>query len=180
MSQGERVSRTLGLLHASYVTELLRPICDRIEIAGSLRREKPDIGDIEIVAIPKPWTITDLFGNPLTGRDGDDIAAKLVGAGYHLFKNGDHLKTFLCGPVMCELYLTIPECWGVIFMIRTGNADFSKLMVTSRQKGGMMPSHLHVKDGRVWAGEKVLDTPEEENLFTIWGIPYIEPKKRNA
>ena len=27
----------------------LAPYCERIEIAGSIRRKKPDVGDIEIV-----------------------------------------------------------------------------------------------------------------------------------
>lgn len=31
------------------VLELLRPHCIRIEIAGSIRREKPEVKDIEIV-----------------------------------------------------------------------------------------------------------------------------------
>ncbi len=38
---------------AERVMKLLKPFCDRIEIAGSLRREKEEVKDIEIVAIPK-------------------------------------------------------------------------------------------------------------------------------
>ena len=36
---------------------LLAPHCERIEIAGSIRRLKPFVKDIEIVAIPKPYEI---------------------------------------------------------------------------------------------------------------------------
>ena len=36
------------------LVERLRPFCQRIEIAGSLRRGKAEIGDIEIMAIPCP------------------------------------------------------------------------------------------------------------------------------
>ena len=39
---------------------LLSPHCYRIEIAGSIRREKSIAGDIEIVATPKPYQ-TGLF-----------------------------------------------------------------------------------------------------------------------
>ena len=35
--------------------EELRPHCIRCEIAGSLRRLKPEVKDIEICAIPKPY-----------------------------------------------------------------------------------------------------------------------------
>lgn len=36
---------------AQTLVERLRPFCQRIEIAGSLRRKRPMIGDIEIFAI---------------------------------------------------------------------------------------------------------------------------------
>lgn len=47
------------------MVEALRPYCHRVEVAGSVRRGRDWINDIEIVAIPKA-TIepapTDLFG----------------------------------------------------------------------------------------------------------------------
>lgn len=39
------------------VVELLRPRCKRIEIAGSLRRRREEIGDIEIVAEPNDYVL---------------------------------------------------------------------------------------------------------------------------
>jgi DNA polymerase/3'-5' exonuclease PolX len=38
---------------AQKYVELLRPYCKRIEIAGSIRRQRPEVKDIEIVCIPK-------------------------------------------------------------------------------------------------------------------------------
>lgn len=35
------------------IYELLKPHCERIKIAGSIRREKAFVNDIEIVCIPK-------------------------------------------------------------------------------------------------------------------------------
>lgn len=49
-----------ALAIAEKVKALLAPHCERIEIAGSIRRKKPDVKDIEIVAIPKPFD-TGLF-----------------------------------------------------------------------------------------------------------------------
>ena len=45
---------------------LLAPACERIEIAGSIRRGKPEIKDIDLVCIPKIQTEPDLFGGPGT------------------------------------------------------------------------------------------------------------------
>lgn len=37
---------------ANELVQTLAPFCDRIEIAGSLRRQKPQVHDIDIVALP--------------------------------------------------------------------------------------------------------------------------------
>lgn len=42
---------------ATRIKAELQPHCERIEIAGSIRRNKPEVKDIEIVAIPKPYEI---------------------------------------------------------------------------------------------------------------------------
>ena len=42
---------------AGQVVDLLRPHCHRIEIAGSIRRRKPEPSDIEIVVLPKPYDV---------------------------------------------------------------------------------------------------------------------------
>src|SRR5438045_3687642 len=44
--------------------DLIADSCDQVEIAGSIRRQKPDIGDIEIVAVPKTGRVLDMFGSP--------------------------------------------------------------------------------------------------------------------
>lgn len=38
---------------AENVKSFLEPYCQRVEIAGSVRREKTEVGDIEIVVIPQ-------------------------------------------------------------------------------------------------------------------------------
>jgi hypothetical protein len=44
-----------------------------------------------------------------------------------------------------------------------------------------MPSYLHVKDARVWHGEKALDTSTEETFFNVLDIsPVPHPSERVA
>ena len=38
---------------AEELKALLEPVCQRVEIAGSIRRQKPEVGDIELLVIPK-------------------------------------------------------------------------------------------------------------------------------
>ena len=45
---------------AEEILDILRPLCSRIEITGSIRRKKADVHDVDIVLIPKP--LVDLVG----------------------------------------------------------------------------------------------------------------------
>jgi DNA polymerase (family 10) len=181
MSESEvRMSLPFARHLAEDMVSLLRPKCDRIEIAGSIRREKPSIGDVEIVMIPRLHTAFNLFGDSIVKRETDDITAALLVDGFTLLKNGDHFKQARLqgGSVVFDLFLTTPEQWGMIFTIRTGSADFSHRLVTQRNKGGLLPSYMHVKGGLLWAGDKVIPTPEERDVFNAIGLPWIEPSER--
>ena len=86
------MSLSFAMMLAGKVVDELAPVCERIEIAGSIRRKKPTIGDVEIVCIPKLVTATNLLGETISRREPDDIAARLIVSGFRLLKNGDHFK----------------------------------------------------------------------------------------
>lgn len=182
MSEGQRMSLPFARVLARKMVDLLEPYCDRIEIAGSIRREKPDVGDVEIVCIPKMVTMTNLLGESISHREPSDISAALIIDGFVLAKNGDHFKQAHLpnGAINFDIFLTTPECWGMIFTIRTGSADFTHRLVTPRSQGGMMPSYLQAKDGRIVEREtgNKLDTPEEADVFKALKVEWIEPKDR--
>ena len=42
--------------------KLIRPFCLRAEIAGSIRREKPEVKDVEICAVPRDlWELKNIM-----------------------------------------------------------------------------------------------------------------------
>lgn len=51
------MKHSTALVIAEKIKAQLAPHCDRIEIAGSIRRKKPEVKDIEIVVIPKPYEV---------------------------------------------------------------------------------------------------------------------------
>ena len=126
--------------YAGEIIELLRPYCERIEIAGGVRRGKLEPHDIEIVTKPLFKDATEGFFQPviynaLDSRmegffhDGDfergdpDKAGKKAPCGpkyYRLKYKGEKLDLFAVIP---------PAEWGVIFAIRTGDADYSHWLV---------------------------------------------------
>lgn len=178
MSEGKKYPYDYALNAAQVIVNHLKPVCQRIEIAGSLRREKPDVGDIEIVAIPQ--YSTDLFGQQFYSAE--VVGETLRNRGFKMDKDGENYKKFYFDfyHIWVDLFLTTPEQWGLIYLIRTGSADFSRLMVTSKQQGGYMPSNYHVSGGRVHGPVSVYNTPEEQDVFNLWGMKFIEPKDRTV
>lgn len=180
MSTGPKMSLPFARNLARRIVDLLEWDCDRIEVAGSVRRCKSEVSDIELVLIPKPEY--DLLGYPLFGSG--RIASALEDNGFVLEKNGERYKqAHLPGSsVMLDIFLTTPEQWGVIYTIRTGSADFAQWLVTPRNKGGALPSNLQVKDGlitcRGFQEVKVIPTLEEADVFEVVHLDYILPEKR--
>ena len=169
----------------------LSPYCERAEIAGSIRREKPECSDIELVCVPKFGAVTApgaLFPRQRNLLD-DYILRQPVRFGYRLDKNGrtangeryKRLAFFGCasGDVPLDLFSVLPPAqWGVVFLIRTGSAEFSRRSVTQWRYGGTLPDDLRVQDGGLWRGREALQVPEESTFFELCGCRYVPPEER--
>jgi DNA polymerase/3'-5' exonuclease PolX len=174
------------------VEDLLRGSCLRLEVAGSIRRGRPDIGDLELVAIPRvEETDAGLFGDQVETID--QLAVRvdaLLAAGvfaHRLDKNGrqaygPRYKRLTYRGIGLDLFVTTPTAWGVIFLIRTGPHEFSQKLVTTRRQGGWMPNHLQVADGYLQdrTSHDVIDTPEEIDVFRALSLPWLEPSQRKG
>lgn len=154
---------------ADRVRAELAPHCDRCEIAGSIRRKKSEIGDIEIVAIPKPYDVG-LFASGI---------AK-VAENWHLIKGElgpkcRYTQWLLPGDGMkLDLFFATPRNWGLIFLIRTGPALYSKDFV-----GKFLPDRGYKSiDGMLWYGSLQVPTREEEEVFQLAGIKFVKPEHR--
>lgn len=182
MSQGERrlsLAQARGV--AEYVVAKLRAGCERIEVAGSVRREKPhDIGDIELVAIPKfRVEQANLFETRRVSVLDEEIGKLGV-----VMKGGDKYKQVrVLGQYTVDLFIQPdPATWGVNFALRTGAADFSKWLVTSRYNGGALPAGMMMREARVWTvgRREPEETPEEVDFFRLLDLEWIEPRERDA
>jgi DNA polymerase/3'-5' exonuclease PolX len=167
---------------AEKLAERLRPACERLELAGSLRRKKALVGDIELVAIPK--LTKNLFGEEVYPSQIDLL---LAAWGVQLTLNGQKMKQFILETTRRERYQVDlflqpdPATWGVNFMIRTGSADFTKWMVTKQEYRGACPNGLAISGARVHLCDTPLlfmDTPEEEDVFRLWNMDFIPPEER--
>jgi DNA polymerase/3'-5' exonuclease PolX len=174
------MKQKLPLAQARQIAERLviqlAPFCKRIEIAGSIRRCKAEIGDIELVAIPLPTA--DMFGvETMEPHQLDTVDWTQYG---RMVKGGHKYKQIeLSDGINLDLFIVTPPAqFGIQFLIRTGSAEFSHKFVTARQYGGFMPGYLKVKDGAIWSNNHVIETPEELDVFNLAGMPYISPELR--
>lgn len=197
---GTEVSERIPLARAEElaheIIQDLRPACERIEVAGSIRRKSPTVGDIEIIAIPK-------FDEVPTGLFGDIESVNLLDQavinqlhgyetpyGMRLDKNGrsavgSKYKRLTFRGIALDLFIvTPPGQWGVLMAIRTGPANYSHRFVShdvvQLEDGtrGTLPFHMRVQDGQLWSRGKLVNTPTEESFFKAIGLPYLEPWER--
>lgn len=184
---------------------LLRPACIRLEVAGSIRRRKETIGDVELCAIPKLAYSDDLFGlrddvHPFNELDA--LCAELRESGElgeRLDKNGRRawgsaMKRATFKGFALDIFACTAEQWGVTFAIRTGGALFGHALVTPRNQtvrdesgrsygSGLCPPWLHFRDWRVKRSDEAgnpFPTPEEEDVFGLLGLEGIPPQERDA
>ena len=159
----------------------LAPHCERIEIAGGVRRQKAEPHDIELVAIPKERDVSDMFGFTVNKvSELEAMVASFIDCGFcKPIKNGPKYKQLaLPAGINLDLFIVRPETWAVLFTLRTGPDVFSHWIVTPRKHGGALPSDCIVKDGQVWRHGKSLEFKEEIDFLEFLGFGWIEPSER--
>lgn len=166
---------------AERIISALAPYCERIELAGSLRRKRPAVGDIEIVAIPR--RPRDLFGQVLA-EEPTALDRFLDERGVQFAKRGRKYQQFAYRGYKVDLFLPTAETWGCVYTIRTGSAEFSHWLVSPEPRGACPWSvRFGGKDGnpgRLTHDGRLLATPEEEDVFAALGLPWIEPAGRDG
>lgn len=155
---------------ADKIVEMLRPHCERIEIAGSIRRECKYVKDIEIVAIPKPYQ---------SGMFEDGIAAVVNKwakvKGEMEYGKTKYTQRILPEGIKLDLFFAVPENWGLIFAIRTGSADYSHYCLAAN----WVRMGYHSVNGFLTKNGVKCIVREEKDLFYRLNMEYVEPKERN-
>lgn len=155
---------------ATDIVEQLRPHCTRIEIAGSIRRKKPEVKDIEIVAVPRPYST-----GPL-----EDGLASVVNQwpkvkGEMEYGKVKYTQRILPEGIKLDLFFAEETNWGSIFSIRTGSANYSHKVLAR----GWVRNGFKSEGGYLFKDGKRYEVPEEEDLFRLAGVAYVSPEERN-
>lgn len=149
------------------VLEQLKPHCERIAIAGSVRRKKAEVGDIELVIIPKPYS-TGLFESGIATviNKFEKVKGELPCR---------YTQRILPSGIKLDLFFAEETNWGQVFAIRTGSADYSHKVLAN----GWVKQGFKSEGGYLFREGEKYEVREEEDLFKLIGVPYVEPTDRN-
>jgi len=157
---------------AERCVEVLTPFCERIEIAGSIRRARPNVNDIDLVALPKPGQEAALRarieknGRPPRVSGPQTIVFDLAG--------GFQVDLWLAHAREADLVAVTPGNFGTLYLCRTGAKEFNIWLAKQAQAKGLHwnPHHGIFRDKEWLAGET------EEDVFRALALDWIPPVER--
>lgn len=147
---------------AAAVIKQLSPHCQCIEVAGSIRRHKAWVNDIDLVLIPN-----DLW----------DIHTELVKLGDGQLKMaGKKIMRVMVGDIQVDVYIADGETWATLLLIRTGSAQNNIRLCSLAKKRGW---HLAASgDGLFDENGQRIAGDSEESIYQALGLLYQEPGER--
>lgn len=182
---------------ADRIVMLLQPYCDIIHIAGSIRREKRAVKDIEIVCLPKSEEVQiNLLETKLMRVKGFHAALQIM-IESHVKGNseGRYMQVVLKGGYTLDLFMPQRSDYYRQLAIRTGSADYSNLVIAHAWKRlGWCGTHDGLRlQSECQKNEKTKNwkctaaTPtlppvwsSEQEFFTWLGVNYVHPSLREV
>jgi DNA polymerase (family 10) len=150
----------------------LTPGVNRIIIAGSIRRQKPEVGDIELLVIPRANYLDKILDELMMQSI---LAMRLNKRGNRVYGPKNKLMVHLPSGIGVDIFSTTEECWPVALVVRTGGERTNKEIASRALERGM----------RFRAYGDGFDTPEghircqtEADVFRAVGLRYLEPWER--
>ena len=189
MSSGKKMPLEIGYLVGECVKMELKKYVEKIEIVGSVRRKKSEVGDVEVLYIPK-------FDNVIPEGEFFEINANLAEIflkhrleSSMLHKRldingaqrwGEKLKLAEYGTknIPLDLFACTPDTWICNFVMRTGGKESNTKIAIAAQKKGWEWKSTGVGFIDAETKEIAFIPKTERELFEAVGLPYLPPEQR--
>jgi len=136
-------------------------LASRVEIAGSLRRKKETVKDIDIlVATDEPDRVSDLF-------------VSLPGVESVTGKGPTKTSVTLASGIAADLRTVTPEQYPYALHHFTGSAEHN-----TKMRGRAKRLGLKMNEYGLYRGEEIVPCESEEDIFRALGLAYIQPELR--
>ena len=177
---------------AARVRDELAAFCERIAIAGSVRRERPEVNDIDLVLIPKPGQLDVILVRckqklePVYGRHLTSQNFKFK------WSAGFELDLFIAHSEVVDLVSRTPGNWGAVLLCRTGSMlhnqqlcshairkglKFAPYKGVVRTTGQQVHSDIPPPETAV---EEIIANESEAEIYAALGLEYHEPTNREV
>lgn len=170
---------------ADIVRHALEPFCERVAAAGSIRRLKAEVNDVDIVALPKVVSQPGPLGGTVKFSETDVFRFLLPKAvkkvGFTCEACGQELLRFnrLEDGFQVDVYRARAETWGVILLVRTGSKEHNvKLCSLARSKWLKLSACEGVVTQEGFG--RIVASRTEEEVFAALGLGFVEPKDREV
>ena len=139
------------------------PGVDRCDVAGSFRREKETVGDIDILLVTKAADkVSDAIAELSIVRDVVAHGEKKISFDLH---NG----------LRVDVRLVKADQWGAALMYFTGSKEHNIAVRKVAIRHG-----YKLNEYGLFEGEKVIASKEEEEIYEALGLKWFDPKDRTG
>lgn len=155
---------------AAGVMQQLEPHCELISVRGSILRERPTIGDVEIVCVPKAYEATPLFASGIATvvNQWEKVRGELPCR---------YTQRILPNGMKLDLFMVHPDGYGLQCAIRTGSADWSHQVLAR----AWVRAGYHSEGGLLRRADgTVVPVCTEPELFALIGLPWVDPRDREV
>jgi DNA polymerase/3'-5' exonuclease PolX len=197
MSGKIKFPRAASLGVARRICDVLKLHTEKLIVAGSLRRRKQEVGDVEIVYIPKMASRpdpSDLFGAAESGGKSvqinlcDEIINAWVKDG-HFSKRPKSDGTFTWGEeiklavhndsgIPVDFFQARPANWFCLLVCRTGSKESNERICNAAIARGWRWNPYGAGFHDRATGELVRTVRSERDVFEAVGLSYKEPWER--
>jgi len=172
MAKGAAVPWAQAQKVALKVLKALDPWCEASAVAGSIRRLRPTVHDVDLVLQPKWTQLPDLV------RAARKVADEVTRASI------EHVvwKLVVDGLVV-DVYLATRQAWAMTLVIRTGSAQHNVYLASKAQAMGMAMKYAEGCFDKLSRGPKngatgKLYCPEEPDVFKALDMEWVNPQDR--
>jgi DNA polymerase (family 10) len=139
------------------------PGVKRVVTAGSVRRRKETVGDLDmVVTTSQPKKAMDAF-------------AKFDEVKEVLERGRRNLTALLKNRMTCDLLVVPNDVFGATLQHFTGSKDHNVIVRRMAAEKG-----LKLNEYGLWRGKRKLAARTEKDVYRALGLPYIEPELRTA
>ena len=154
----------------------LRSISIKAEVAGSVRRRRPDVNDLDFVCVPILKIESDLLGQVVGVKDetAEAIRERIKAEAWTPLKDGPSYFQWIAKGVQVDVWLVDPSTFISNLICRTGSKEHN-IQIAERAR----------KMGKEWRSTKgiysrgsLIKLETESEFYHALNLPWIDPELR--